>query len=61
MEEDSPGHLAGSLQLDKRVRKCAEILEKPFLNSELLNEGMIAQDAIYPRNGLTNSKIMLHY
>ena len=55
IEEDSPGHLAGSLRLDKRVRKCAEILEKPFLNSESLNEDMIAQDAIYPRNSLTDS------
>ena len=55
IEEDSPGHLAGSLQLNKRVRKCAEILEKPFLNSELLNEDMITQDAIYHRNGLTDS------
>ena len=30
-------------------------MEKPFLNSELLNEDMITQDAIYHRNGLTDS------
>ena len=42
-----------SLRLNRRVRKCAEILERPFLQAKSLHGNMKAQDAIYSRNCLT--------
>lgn len=39
--------------MDKRVQKCAEILERPFLQAKLLNGDMTAQDIVYHRKCLT--------
>ena len=47
-------HLISSFCLDEHVRKCAEILGKPFLQAKLLKGDMIAQDAMYHWNCLTD-------
>ena len=53
-EQDGQLHLVSSFRLDTRVRKCAEILGKCLLQAKLLNGDMIAQDAMYHRNCLTD-------
>ena len=53
-KEDGQLHLVSSFRLDERVRKCAEILGKRFLQAKLLKGDMIAQDAMYHRNCLTD-------
>ena len=53
-EQDGQLHLVLSFRLDARVRKCAEILGKRLLQAKLLNGDMIAQDAMYHRNCLTD-------
>ena len=53
-KEDGQLHLVSSFHLDECVRKCAEILGKPFLPAKLLKGDMIAQDAMHHRNCLTD-------
>ena len=53
-KEDGQLHLVSSFPLDERVWKCAEILGKSFLQAKLLKGDMIAQDALYSRNCLTD-------
>ena len=53
-ENDGQLHRVSSFCLDYRVRKCAEILEKRLLQAKLMNRDMIAQDAMYHRNCLTD-------
>ena len=46
--------MVSSFCLDESVWKCAEILRKPFLQAKLLREDIIAQDAMYHQNYLTD-------
>ena len=47
-------HLVQSYRLDQRVRRCANLLEDSILYAKLQNGDMIAQDAMYHRDCLSN-------